>query len=321
MSRLIFILLVCFGSLIAGYLAQVILLKSRLLPYPRIKKASDRVKIVTLLFLLPIPILNSFWKITFTSGTLLIIPFLGLLSFLVGGASAIALIRLFHVEPSRAASVFVCGMFTNLGIFGGFIGFVLFRDLGFLLVQLFTMFEVFTYYVIGFPLSYQISRGGIASLRFNFAWIKEQPAAFVPVSAIILGSLLKVFAVPRPEAVGALSSFLIPAITALLGCAIGITLRFSRVARYKREIAMILAIKFVMIPLVNIPLAAVVGMGRIFQGVPLKMIAILSFMPVAFIALVPPALYDFDLDLANSGWLVTTLSILIIFPVLYFIIL
>ena len=308
MSRLIFILLVCFGSLIAGYLAQVILLKSRLLPYPRIKKASDRVKIVTLLFLLPIPILNSFWKITFTSGTLLIIPFLGLLSFLVGGASAIALIRLFHVEPSRAASVFVCGMFTNLGIFGGFIGFVLFRDLGFLLVQLFTMFEVFTYYVIGFPLS-------------NFAWIKEQPAAFVPVSAIILGSLLKVFAVPRPEVVGALSSFLIPAITALLGCAIGITLRFSRVARYKREIGMILAIKFVMIPLVNIPLAAVVGMGRIFQGVPLKMIAILSFMPVAFIALVPPALYDFDLDLANSGWLVTTLSILIIFPVLYFIIL
>jgi len=72
-------------------------------------------------------------------------------------------------------------MFTNLSIFGGFIAFVLCRDLGFLVVQLFTMFEVFIYYVIGFPVSHQINRGAIRTLRFNFAWIREQPVAFVPI--------------------------------------------------------------------------------------------------------------------------------------------
>jgi predicted permease len=40
-------------------------------------------------------------------------------------------------------------------------------------------------------------------------------------------------------------------------------------------------------------------------------------MPVAFNALVPPVVYGFDLDLANSAWIITTLGLLVILPVLY----
>jgi predicted permease len=43
-------------------------------------------------------------------------------------------------------------------------------------------------------------------------------------------------------------------------------------------------------------------------------------MPTAFMALVPPVLYGFDLDLANSAWLVTTLALLIVFPILFLIV-
>ena len=44
--------------------------------------------------------------------------------------------------------------------------------------------------------------------------------------------------------------------------------------------------------------------------------ALLAFMPVGVIALVPPALYGADLDLANSGWLATTGAMLAILPLL-----
>jgi predicted permease len=320
MTKLLFILSVCFGSLAVGYMGQIFLVGRHLVTYDAIKSVSDRMKIFSLVCLLPIPIMHSFWKITFTEGSLFVIPVMGIMSFLIGGLSAILFIRIFRVAPSQAASLFTCGMFTNLSIFGGFIAFVLYRDLGFLVVQLFTMFEVFVYYVIGFPVSHQISRGAIKSLRFNFAWLREQPVAFVPISAIVIGSLLKTFGVYRPPFIEAVSAYLIPGITAFLGIAIGMTLRIGRVGLYRREIAMIMGIKFCIVPLVNIPIAWLLGLGHIMEGVPLKIVAILSFMPVAFVAVIPPAIYGFDLDLANSGWLVTTLAILIIFPVLYFVV-
>ena len=95
------------------------------------------------------------------------------------------------------------------------------------------------------------------------------------------------------------------------------TLQFSRIANYKRDLLLVMAIKFVIIPLIVIPAAYLLGMHRILDAIPMKVVIILSFMPVAFTALLPPTLYGFDLDLANSGWIVTTLFMLIVLPVIY----
>lgn len=109
----------------------------------------------------------------------------------------------------------------------------MFGDRGFILVQLFTMFEVFIYYyAIGFPLSYQISRGVLQVFRFSFAWLREKPAAFVPVGAIVIDSLLRVAGVPRPALMEALSALLIPLVIGLLGFAIGLTLNVGRIRDY-----------------------------------------------------------------------------------------
>jgi hypothetical protein len=37
-------------------------------------------------------------------------------------------------------------------------------------------------------------------------------------------------------------------------------------------------------------------------------------MPVGFTALVPPSIYDLDIDLANAGWMVTTALLVIVIP-------
>ena len=318
MDRLLFILAVSFGSILVGYLFKAAVARGELgeTRQEQLNGVSAKVKILALVLLLPIPIFNSFWKLSLGSTELLAFPFLGVLAFLTGGTAAIVISRMVNMDPSKAASVFVCSMFSNLGIFGGLIGYVLFQDLGFLLVQLYTMFEVFVYYVIGFPLSNQIAKGG-GGFRFQLSWIKEKKAAFIPITAIIVGVLLRLTGVPRPEFMDPLAGFLIPGITAMLGVAIGMTLRVSSVWAYRAEVGLIMAVKFLIVPLVVISLGWVLGMGSLMEGVPLKVLVILTFMPSAFLALVPPVLYGFDLEMANSGWLATTLALLPIFPVLY----
>jgi predicted permease len=39
-------------------------------------------------------------------------------------------------------------------------------------------------------------------------------------------------------------------------------------------------------------------------------------MPVAFNALIPPSIYNLDLDLANSCWFFTTASLVVVLPLL-----
>jgi hypothetical protein len=43
-------------------------------------------------------------------------------------------------------------------------------------------------------------------------------------------------------------------------------------------------------------------------------------MPVAFNALIPPSIYDLDLDLANSCWFFTTSLLVVVLPLLFLIV-
>ena len=49
------------------------------------------------------------------------------------------------------------------------------------------------------------------------------------------------------------------------------------------------------------------------------MVAILASMPVAMNALIPPSLFDLDLDLANACWVFTTLALIVVLPILVFV--
>jgi hypothetical protein len=63
-----------------------------------------------------------------------------------------------------------------------------------------------------------------------------------------------------------------------------------------------------------VSLAYLIGFGSIDDGLPLKVVIILSSMPVAFTALIPPSIYDLDLDLANSCWFFTTALLMAVLP-------
>jgi predicted permease len=320
MKKMILVLVLSFGSVLIGYLAQNLVLGSagnqKNSRQRSISNTAKWIKLVTLGALLPLPIFFTFWRIESIPANLMIIPFLGIGSLIVGGLSALIFIRITKIVPDKAGSLFACGMMTNLGIIGGLIGMLFFGNEGFLTVQLFTMFEVFTYYLIVFPLTQQIGEGGGTGFHFNPKLLFSKPMALVPLSAIIAGILFRSLNVPAPPVLDSISAVVVPSVTALIGFSIGLTLKVSRIRHYRREAGIIAGIKFLIIPGIIIPAAALLGLPDMLGGVAFKMVIFLSFGPVALIALVPPQLYGLDLDLANSGWLVTTAVHLLIVPVL-----
>jgi predicted permease len=94
-------------------------------------------------------------------------------------------------------------------------------------------------------------------------------------------------------------------------------MRIRTIQNYLKECVAVSAVKFLIVPIVLTLTAFLLGYGKIENGLPLKVVMILSSMPVAFTALVPPSLYDLDIDLANSCWLFSTSLLVVILPILY----
>ena len=91
-------------------------------------------------------------------------------------------------------------------------------------------------------------------------------------------------------------------------------MKFRKMGAYLRECLSISLIKFILVPVLVCLPAYFLGYGSIQNGLPLKVVLILSSMPVAFNALIPPSIYNLDLDLANSCWCLTTAMLVVILP-------
>jgi hypothetical protein len=74
----------------------------------------------------------------------------------------------------------------------------------------------------------------------------------------------------------------------------------------------------VAVPIFGCTLAYLFNLHLIGDGLVFKVVLILTSMPVAFTALVAASIYDLDLDMANSCWLVSTLALIVVLPWLYF---
>ncbi len=318
MDRLVFILVVTFGSAFLGYVTR----RARFAPLSAVSRrageVSRLVKIAALFVLNPVPIVNSFWRLSLGSGTLIVYPLLGLLSVSVAGLSAVALNSWFSIPPKRAASVFIAGMFTNIISLGGLTAFAFFGHDGYALVPLFNTFISVAYYAVGFPVSHKLSLDGTSGLTVSPRAFRERPYLLVPPAAMALGLLLNVGGVAHPVLLDGVSGVLIPLVSGMISYSIGLTLYFGRIGAYRKEIVLVALIKFMIVPAVMIPLGILAGLPHLPGGLPFRVLVILSVMPVAFNALVPPAIYGFDLDLANSAWVVTTLALIPILPLLYF---
>ncbi len=319
MSGLLLVLLVTFGSVLLGLLVRTLSFRLSRPLARELPRASRLLKLLAIFVLNPLPIANSFWRLSLVAGPLLAFPVLGVFSIAVGGAAAIAFNRIFRIPPKRAASVFTAGAFTNILSLGGLTVFAFFGHDAYALVPLFNTFISFSYYAVGFPLSHRLSMDDPAEFSFSARLIVERPYLLSPVIAMGIGLLLNVLDVPHPLVMDTVSSVLIPLASGLIGFSIGLTLFWGRIRNYLKEVALVAAIKFLVVPAIMIPLGIAIGLPGLLDGTAFKVLVILSVMPVAFNALVPPVVYGFDLDLANSAWIVTTLGLIPVLPIIYFV--
>ncbi len=252
----------------------------------------------------------------------MVLPFIGIAALVLGGFTALLLSKIQNMNRGQTGAYIVAGGFTNIGSIGGLLCYIFLGEAGFALVSFYSLFELISYYGFGFPIakSYSSEVSFIESFRLRLKKLLLDPFMLIAVGSICIGFFLNISGLKRPELYENINAFFIPTGSILLLTSIGMAMQFRQIGKYIKEGMLIALIKFVIVPIVATTLAYLVGLGKIDQGLPLKTVLILSSMPVGFIALIPPSIYDLDVDLANAAWFVTNLSLIFVIPCLGYII-
>lgn len=321
MSKLIFSFAIILFGLALGYGIQILVNRNAIrlpIPLDRLRKLLQR---TALLFVNPVAIVGALWVVNIENIRLAALPFNGLFSILAGGVLALGTAKLLQLEPRKTGAMYGCGSFTNIGSIGALVCFIFLGEQGFALVPIYKIFEELSYYAIGFPIAkyYSPSKKSEKTME-RIKSLGKDPFILVALSSIVLGGLLNRAGVQRPEFFRTVVSTFVPLGTVLLLTSIGLALKLRRVRDYLKECISVSIIKFVLVPVFASSLAYLIGFGNIEEGLPLKVVIILSSMPVAFNALIPPSIYDLDLDLANSCWFFTTSLLVVVLPLLFLIV-
>lgn len=317
MKQVILILILSIGSVVASYFIKTLLARRLGWKEHNLLGFSKYLKLVTMFFLEPISMFSSFWSFSFTDATIFSLSILGMLMIVLNAACALFIIKATKMVPFKAASIFTTGVFSNILTFGGLTAFILFGVQGYSLILLINLMISPLTYFVGYPMSHQIGQGSPLKNTFTSRSYASKPYLAVPFVALFAGLLLNFSDIPQPAFLPLLRSFLIPSTTTALGVSIGITLSFGKVRRYRKDIALVFLIKFIVSPAVVGLIAFLFGLHSVMGGLPYKVAIVASVMPVGFNALIPPALYGFDLDLANSAWITSTLAYAVVLPVVY----
>jgi predicted permease len=316
MQKLLFSLSIISIGLAVGYFIQR-LVRGGIIPGdPNLKSARRTLQKIALLGLNPVAALGAIWVFQLDNIRIALMPAMGLLTLVTGGAVALALAKILRLPSRQAGAFFAAGGMFNIGSIGALIFFIFLGERGFALVPLFRLLEEFTYYAFGFPVAKSFSPHlSGTDQKHRLVSIIRDPFVLMAIGSISLGFLLNLLGVPRPGFYGALNTVVIPTASLLLLISIGMAMRFGRIVPYLHLGALVGAIKFLIVPGVVTGTAFFLGMGSFDDALPLKVILILSSMPVGFIALVPPSIYDLDVDLANAAWMVTTALLAVVIPI------
>ena len=277
-----------------------------------------RLQKTALLFVLPVTVLGAIWIVDVRSISIAALPLIGVGAITTGGILAMGAARVLKLEPRKTGALIPCGAFTNIGSIGALICYVYLGEKGFALVPIYKLFEELSYYAVGFPVAKYFSAMDARrdSSADRLKALISDPFILVALSSIVLGAILNLTNLPRPAIFGIINAVFIPLGTGLLLVSIGLAIRFKSVRHHLKACALVSLIKFAIVPLSATAVAWFIGYGQIDNGLPLKVVMILSSMPVAFNALIPPSIYDLDLDLANACWFFTTSALIVVLPVL-----
>jgi len=322
MSRMVISLGIITAGLLLGYAIQRIVHTRRLVKDESLARPRRVLQIIALLVLSPIATCSAIWAFQLGEIRIALMPLMGILTLVVGGAAGLLFGKALKLKGARAGAYFTSSGMSNIGAIGALLVFLVLGERGFALVPFFRLFEEFTYYAFGFPIAKSFSPETQKTDRpgRRILSILADPFILIGTASVALGFILNLSGIERPVIFSRINTFVIPLASLLLLISIGMAMRFGRVGRYLREAFMVAVTKYLIVPGIVISISAAIGLGRIDGGLPLRVIVILSSVPMGFIGTIPPSLYKLDVDLANSSWLVTTALLVVVIPVQMFIV-
>ena len=322
MVNLLSSLLLILSALSLGYFLQNLSLKGIVKLPIEISDLRKILQKIGLLIFMPISFAGAVWVVSFGDLRVIWLPVVGVTALLSGGALGLLFSKILGVARGQRGVMYCCGSFTNIGAIGGLVCFLFLGEEGFALVALYKMFEEMSYYTIGFPIARYYGSGQTSqgSLLQRFVSVLKDPFVATAFSAFFLGLLLNLTGVERPYFFEMVTAFSVPIGTFILIFSIGLGMRFSSVGSHIKECAAVASIKFICIPVIACSLAYLLNLHEVAGGLPFQVVVILSSMPVAFNALVAASIFDLDLELANSLWLVSTGLLVVVLPWLFFIV-
>ena len=320
--NLIFSISIIFLGLILGYVVQQLEYKKITRLPISLENLRKLLQKIALLFFLPISTIGTLWIIKMDNIKIAALPFLGVFALFSGGVLGLVAAKMLKLNRKDTGSFFACGSFANIASIGGLVCYLFFGEEGFALVTFYALFVQIAYYVVGFPIvkSFSTDKTANGNLILHLKKVFSDIFVVVALIYITIGILFSLSGITRPIFYKTLNAVVIPVQTIFMLVSIGLAMKFGRVRDFTRECIVISIIKFILVPLIVSTAAFLLGYGKIDGGLPLKVVIILSSMPVAFTALIPVSIYNLNLDMANSCWLVTTLGLFFTLPLLSYVI-
>jgi predicted permease len=271
---------------------------------------------LALLGLNPIAFSTSIWALRLSESGAAILPFIGIGVLAFGFFSGQLSSRLLHLDRDRSTILSLSSGTTNIGSIGAIVVFILLGESGFALIPFYKVFEELWYYGVCFPFSARA--GSLKGESRNLSTLLKDPFLAVSFASIALGLALNFSGIPRPAFFKTLNAWIVPAATFLLLVAIGMKIPKRQKPIPRPILASFLGIRLLLIPAFSLGIAVLTGLHMLPDNTAFLVTVILSFMPTAFISLVPPSLYGLDFELSFGLWLVSNISLAGVLPLLWF---
>lgn len=275
----------------------------------------DKMISYNILLLYPVLSILSFWVLPLTWELMWLPIFGGLLCF-IPGLVAYLISKNKYNSPLDTGSYILSAMLSNVGTLGGLCAFILYGETGFAYTQLVVLTQTAVLFLVCYPLAqyYYSKEQGAKQCKISVGtllWNRNQ----LPVVGLIVGLMLYVLDVPRPEILGELFNPLVhlAAWTALIP--VGYVTDFSAIKKYYSSTFDLVPIKFIMTPLFSYIIAKMVFTDSIV----INTIVILASTPTAINAVITAKIHNLNIHIATASFVVTTvLFLLVIYPILFF---
>ncbi|WP_378954442.1 AEC family transporter [Pelosinus sp. sgz500959] len=280
------------------------------------EKNCDRLIVFNILVISTALSILSFWTLPLKL-ELMWLPLFGILLSIIPGTTAFLISGSKYDSGLEKGSYLVSAILSNIGTLGGLCAYIIFGEAAFAYTQIVGLFQGLVLFLFCFPMAQYYKMKSKPSeekekITFSSMFLNRNQ---LPVVGLVIGMLLCISGVPRPDFFGIVFDPLVHlcAWTALIPA--GYSIEFSGMKPYYGTTLDLLPIKFIVTPILGYLLARELFTDPALLGT----ILIISSVPTGINAIVTARLYGLNLHVSGAAFVVTTAVFLVlVYPIIFF---